>query len=125
LLPIEVVRDVPIPVVRAFFVFDIPANTERGGHAHRYCSQFMVCLGGAIDLQTFDGAKDRTIRLEEGCGILIPPAIHCTEVYSSPNLFLIVFCDKPYDVHDYIDEKDVLADLRRDGGAYFTMGRSG
>ena len=35
-------KDFPFEVQRVFYIYDVPGGTDRGGHSHRRCHQFIV-----------------------------------------------------------------------------------
>ena len=41
---IEGVRTVPFEIKRVFYLYDVPADSERGGHAHYEAEQFLVSV---------------------------------------------------------------------------------
>lgn len=112
LVPVEVAAAVPFPVERLFWVFGVPEGHLRGGHAHRLCAQYLLCVSGALDVSADDGLASATFRLEAGSGLLIPPAIWASERYLTADTTLLVLCSHSYDVDDYIDAKDDLRAFR-------------
>ena len=101
---------VPFPIAR---IFSVRANAEttRGRHAHRLCSQLMVCLDGRCEVTCKDGSSIRRILLERAShGLLIPPGIWAEQRYLDEGATLMVLCDRPYDESDYVrDYQDFLA----------------
>jgi hypothetical protein len=94
---------VPFPMARIFTITGVQAGARRGNHAHRACSQLVVCLSGGIDVILDDGHTTATHSLKaDGTGILIPPMIWNTEVFDGPATVLMVICDEPYDADEYI-----------------------
>jgi dTDP-4-dehydrorhamnose 3,5-epimerase-like enzyme len=93
---------VPFPVVRLFYVHDVPINTARGMHAHRSCRQYMICQTGRVLVDTNDGAQARRIELNPGQAVLIENGIFSSETYLDRETVLLVLCDQPYDKDDYI-----------------------
>ena len=57
----EAATGVPFDIKRMFTIA-APAGAERGRHAHRLCSQLMMCAHGAIDVVCDDGAERRVMR---------------------------------------------------------------
>jgi hypothetical protein len=98
--------DLPFTIVRLFFV-RAGAGARRGIHAHRHCSQFMMCVNGAIDVICDDGEAKRTLVLDRpNLGVLVPPSIWTTETYREAGSVLAVACDRPYGEDDYIRDYD-------------------
>jgi len=58
----EAAAQVPFRIER-MFALAAPAGAKRGRHAHRLCSQFMICVSGAVDVVCEDGSKKNTFAL--------------------------------------------------------------
>jgi dTDP-4-dehydrorhamnose 3,5-epimerase-like enzyme len=106
----EAAAHVPFATARMFTV-TAPLGARRGEHAHRRCSQFMLCVHGTIDIGCTDGSEQRTFTLDRGnLALVVPPTIWNTVVIREGNSVLVVLCDRPYEEHDYIREfRDFLA----------------
>jgi oxalate decarboxylase/phosphoglucose isomerase-like protein (cupin superfamily) len=102
LATIDLSSEVPFVVRRVFWIFDVPVGTSRGGHAHKACSQFVVCGSGGAVLTISNSGVQTTVRLKAGSGILIPPMTFLEIVFEQECSLVLVFCDKPYDSGDYI-----------------------
>jgi dTDP-4-dehydrorhamnose 3,5-epimerase-like enzyme len=93
---------VPFSISRVFTVTAL-ANSVRGQHAHKRCSQFMVCLYGSIEIICNDGfVKKRFLLDRSNLGLMMPPGIWAEEIYKKDHSILLVLCDYPYDESDYI-----------------------
>ena len=104
---------VPFPVVRLFYVRDVPPGQALGGHAHVRCRQYMICQAGRIAVTLFDGEQERVMELSPGQAILVEPGIFGTESYLDPESTLLVLCDRPYEKDDYIHERDGVVGFRK------------
>ena len=104
LIPLELTNAVPFSIARMFWVFDTPSGGTRGGHAHRRCSQYLVCQRGVVEVTVDDGGARRTLALQTGACLLIPPTIWAEQRYLTPDTILLVLCDRPYEAEDYIEE---------------------
>ena len=102
---------VPFPVVRVFYVHDVPPNTVRGRHAHRQCRQYMICQTGRLLLEATDGTQTRRIELHPGQGVLIEPGIFASETFAESDTMLLVLCDRPYDRGDYIESIETFLEM--------------
>ena len=106
-------RTVPFPVRRVFAVY-AREITERGRHAHRNCSQVMVCLAGACDVLVDDGAHRKTIALDRpSAALYVPPSIWAEQRYRQEGTILMVLCDREYDESDYIRDYDAFLAFRK------------
>lgn len=93
---------VPFPIQRVFSVSS-QAGTTRGGHAHRLCSQLLICLNGAVDVVCNDGIERLVLRLDRSDrGLYIPPSIWAEQTYLEAATVLLVLCDRPYEEEDYL-----------------------
>jgi dTDP-4-dehydrorhamnose 3,5-epimerase-like enzyme len=89
--------------IRRMFALTAPAGAKRGHHAHRLCSQFMVCVNGAVDVVCEDGREQKTFMLERrDLALLVPPGLWNTVDFRQSGSVLVVLCDRPYEESDYI-----------------------
>ena len=58
----EAAAQVPFRIER-IFTLTAPAGAVRGRHAHRLCSQFMICVSGAVDVVCEDGNSKKTFAM--------------------------------------------------------------
>jgi dTDP-4-dehydrorhamnose 3,5-epimerase-like enzyme len=98
----EAAAHVPFRIER-MFALAAPAGTKRGRHAHRLCSQFMICVSGAVDVVCEDGRKRNTYALNRrNQALLVPPGLWNTVEFRQNESVLIVLCDRVYEADDYI-----------------------
>ena len=91
----EVAAQVPFAITR-MFTLTAPSSAERGRHAHRLCSQFMVCVAGAIDVVCDDGHEHRSFRLDRGhLGLLVPPMIWNSVIFREGTRCSLCFATAP------------------------------
>ena len=93
---------VPFDIQR---VFTIAARKDeiRGNHAHKKCTQLLVCLRGQIRAWCDDGASVTEYMLDNmGVGLLVPPGVWAREEYLLEGTVLMVLCDRGYEPDDYI-----------------------
>jgi dTDP-4-dehydrorhamnose 3,5-epimerase-like enzyme len=98
----EVGKQVPFQIQRVFTV-TAPESDIRGEHAHKKCSQLLVCVSGKIKV-SYDNGKEKGIVLLEKMseGILIPPGTWAIQEYMDRNSVLMVLCDRVYEEDDYL-----------------------
>ncbi|MDB4945226.1 MAG: hypothetical protein JWP97_4760 [Labilithrix sp.] len=101
-------------VVRRMFTVRADAGAIRGRHAHKRCSQFLVCSHGRIEVDCDDGSREVTFELATGTrGLLVPPGIWATERYVTADSVLVVLCDRLYEADDYLRDHDQFLAWRR------------
>ena len=93
---------IPFNVSRVFTV-RASKGSVRGEHAHRHCSQLLICTNGAIEVKCDDNRITETYVLDKAnFGLFIPPGIWGYQKYIEENSTLTVLCDLPYEEADYI-----------------------
>ena len=108
----ETATQVPFAIQR-MFILRAPAGAHRGQHAHRLCSQFMMCVSGAVDVVCDDGREQRTFALDRGnVALLVPPTIWSTVIFREKGSVLAVLCDRPYEENDYIRDSAAFLAFR-------------
>jgi len=94
---------IPFKIKRVFFVSGGKKNSIRGNHAHKRCSQFFLCLNKEIEVTFDDGKiKKKFILKNNQIGILVPPKIWSSQVYTEKDSLMAVFCNLKYDENEYI-----------------------
>jgi dTDP-4-dehydrorhamnose 3,5-epimerase-like enzyme len=102
---------VPFKIKRVYYLYDVPAGAERGGHAHKKLQQFLVALAGSFDVVLNDGKSKQTITLNKPFeGLLITNGIwRELKNFSSGAVCLVVASDV-FEEDDYIrDFEEFLA----------------
>jgi dTDP-4-dehydrorhamnose 3,5-epimerase-like enzyme len=98
----EIAAQVPFRIER-MFALAAPAGAKRGRHAHRRCSQFMICVSGAVDVVCEDGSSKNTFALDRRSqALLVPPGLWNTVEFRQSDSVLVVLCDRVYEADDYI-----------------------
>jgi dTDP-4-dehydrorhamnose 3,5-epimerase-like enzyme len=97
--------NVPFDVKRVFYIYDIPAGSDRGAHAHKECHQLLVAISGAFEVEVFDGeVKQRFTLNQPNVGLHIPPGIWASELNFSGGGICLVLASREYEEEDYIRE---------------------
>jgi dTDP-4-dehydrorhamnose 3,5-epimerase-like enzyme len=109
----EAAEQVPFQIQRMFTIV-APAGAKRGRHAHRLCSQFMVCVSGAVAIVCDDGTERKTFSLDSGeLALLVPPGLWVDIDVRQGEAVLIVLCDRLYEEHDYIRDYAEFLSFRK------------
>ena len=67
---------VPFEIKRVYYLYDVPSDAFRGGHAHKDLYQFMIPLSGSFEVSIDDGFNSKKIMLNKpDQGLLIPSGI--------------------------------------------------
>ena len=97
---------IPFSIKRVFNVRQQKGDI-RGRHAHRHCSQLLICTNGAVEVKCDDSRTTEIYVLDKpNFGLFIPPGIWGYQKYIEDNTTLTVLCDRPYEEADYIRNYD-------------------
>jgi len=108
----EAAAQVPFRIER-IFTLTAPAGAVRGRHAHRLCSQFMICVSGAVDVVCEDGNSKKTFAMNRrNHALLVPPGLWNTVQFRQNESVLIVLCDRIYEADDYIQDYSEFLSFR-------------
>ena len=94
------------PIKRIFFSLG-KKNYFRGDHAHKKCSQLLICLNGSVNIETIDYSKKNIFNISRNnnLALLIPPMVWNRLYFKSNNSLLTVLCDYKYDnKNEYIND---------------------
>ena len=109
----EAAQQVPFQIHRMFTIV-APAGAKRGRHAHRLCSQFMLCVSGAIDVVCDDGSDRKSFSLDSGeLALFVPPSLWVDIDIRQDHSILVVLCDRVYEEHDYISNYSEFLSFRK------------
>ncbi|MGN7811295.1 sugar 3,4-ketoisomerase [Flavobacterium sp. 22659] len=98
---------IPFDIKRVYYLYDVPTESERGGHAHKDLQQFLVALSGSFDVVLNDGKEEQIITLNKPYeGLLINSGIwRELRNFSSGSICLVV-ASEVYIEEDYIRDFD-------------------
>jgi hypothetical protein len=54
---------IPFEIKRVYYLYDVPAGAERGGHAHKILQQFLVAISGSFDVVLNNGKIETKVTL--------------------------------------------------------------
>ncbi|GGE31638.1 hypothetical protein GCM10007421_01740 [Halopseudomonas oceani] len=95
-------RHVPFDIRRAYYLYDVPAGSHRGGHAHRELSQLIIAMSGSFDILLDDGCEKRKFHLARPhYGLLITPMVWREMDNFSGGSVCMVLASAHYDESDY------------------------
>ena len=86
-------------------IFTVRASkgSVRGEHAHRHCSQLLICTNGAVEVKCDDTRTTDIYVLDKpNLGLFVPPGIWADQKYIENNTILTVLCDRPFEEADYL-----------------------
>ncbi|WP_338734130.1 sugar 3,4-ketoisomerase [Mangrovimonas cancribranchiae] len=94
---------IPFAIKRVYYLYDVPSDAYRGGHAHKQLKQFLVALSGSFEVVLNDGVDEKRVVLNKpDKGLLIPTGIwRELENFSSGSVCLVLASEE-FNESDYI-----------------------
>ncbi len=95
----------PYNVKRVYYLYDVPSDAYRGGHAHKEQHEFLIALSGSFEVILDDGKNKKSVVLNKpNKGLLIPTGIwRELENFSSGSVCLVLSSGRFLE-SDYIRE---------------------
>lgn len=96
-------KTIPFDIKRVYYLFDIPSDAKRGGHAHKKLKQVLIAISGSFDVVLKDGNLKEVITLNKpDKGLLIENNIwRELENFSSGSVCLVLASEE-FSEDDYI-----------------------
>ncbi|MDY5631838.1 MAG: FdtA/QdtA family cupin domain-containing protein [Bacteroidaceae bacterium] len=97
--------EIPFPIQRVFWIYDVPTGEQRGGHSHRTCAEVVVAVKGRFTMTVDDGCSRCSVVLDSPSkGILIPAGLWCELSDFAPGTVVLVMASQAYDATGYIND---------------------
>ena len=94
---------VPFSIERVYFIYDVPAGSERGSHAHKNLEQFMIAASGSFTVELDSGSGTESFALDNpSVGLYVPPGMWRDLKDFAPNSVCLVLASTKYDESDYL-----------------------
>jgi len=95
----------PFSIKRVYYLYDVPSDSSRGGHAHIELKQFLIALSGSFDVVLDNGKERRIITLNRpNKGLLIPSGVWRELENFSAGAVCLSLVSEVYKEEDYIRE---------------------
>ncbi len=107
-------QNIPFTVKRVYYLYDVPMEAERGGHAHHKLEQYIVAASGSFTFFLDDGKEKREIFLNRPNKALhlVPGIWREMKNFSSGSICLVLASHK-YDEADYIRNYQDFLNFRK------------
>jgi dTDP-4-dehydrorhamnose 3,5-epimerase-like enzyme len=94
---------IPFRIKRIYYIFDVPSETNRGGHAHKNLCQLFIPLSGSFSITLKWGKQSKEYQLNNPKkGLYIGPMVW-RELYNfSSGAVCLVLASEKYSEKDYI-----------------------
>ena len=94
---------IPFEIKRVYYLYDVPSDAYRGGHAHKEQLEFLIALSGGFEVVLDNGFEEMKVMLNKpNKGLLIEKGVwRELENFSSGAVCLVLASDV-FDEDDYI-----------------------
>lgn len=120
---VEQLKQVPFKIERAFWIYDVPGDSVRGGHAFRETQEFVVALSGSFDVVLHDGKQEQVFHLNRSYyGVYVPKMMWREMRNFSTNAVAFVVSSTLYLEDDYImDFEEFLKEKKQGAKAVVSL----
>lgn len=106
---VEGERHVPFNIARVYFLYNVPVDAERGGHAHHELEQVIFALSGSFRIKVDDGRERATYWLRDPRkGLYVRNMIWREMDSFSQGAVCMVLASHPYDEGDYMRDYEAF-----------------
>ncbi|RUP14657.1 MAG: WxcM-like domain-containing protein [Methylobacterium sp.] len=114
LTPIEAERDVPFPIRRVYFIYDVCHGAVRAGHSHKALQQILIAVSGSFTVHLDDGRTRQSFLLSRpNIGLYVPRMFWRDIDNFSGGAVCLALASDHYEESDYY--RDYEAFLRAKG----------
>ena len=105
---------VPFEIKRVYYLYDVPSDAFRGGHAHKNLFQFMIALSGSFEVKIDDGSNNTKVMLNKpNQGLLIPSGIWREMDNFSAGSVCLVLASEFFDESDYFRDYNTFLNYKK------------
>jgi len=104
---IEGGEHIPFDIRRVYYLYDVPSDSERGGHAHQELKQLIIAMSGSFNVVLDDGVNKSIVTLNRpDVGLLIENRVWRELNEFSSGAVCFVLASEVYDESDYYRDYD-------------------
>jgi dTDP-4-dehydrorhamnose 3,5-epimerase-like enzyme len=101
----------PFHIKRVYYLYDVPSDAYRGGHAHKEVHELLIALSGSFEVLLDNGkAKQKVMLNKPNKGLLIPTGVWRELDNFSSGAVCLVLASEEFDESDYIRNYDAFID---------------
>ena len=99
---------IPFEIKRVYYLYDVPSDSFRGGHAHEEQQSIIIALSGSFEVIVNDGKTKKRIMLNKpNQGLYIPTHIWREIDNFSSGAVCLVLASTSYNEAEYIRDYEV------------------
>jgi len=103
----------PYPIKRVYYLFDVPSDSFRGGHAHKEQLEFLIALSGSFTVTLDNGKSKKSFLLNKpNKGLLLPTGIWRELEDFSSGAICLVLSSGEFEEDDYIRDYRSFKNLK-------------
>lgn len=104
----------PYEIKRVYYLYDVPSDSTRGGHAHKELQQFLIAVSGSFSVVLDNGKERKSFLLNRpNKGLLIPSGVWRELENFSAGAVCLSLVSAAYDEEDYIREYADFKSIKR------------
>lgn len=101
----------PFHIKRVYYLYDVPSDAYRGGHAHIETNELLIALSGSFEVLLDDGKTKQKIMLNKpNKGLLIPIGVWRELDNFSSGAVCLVLASEVFEEGDYIRDYNAFVD---------------
>lgn len=105
---------IPFEIKRVYYLYDVPSDSFRGGHAHKEQESIIIALSGSFEVIVDDGTSKKRIMLNKpNQGLYVPTQIWREIDNFSSGAVCLVLASTTFDENEYIrDYSEFVSSVR-------------
>ena len=104
---VEAKKHIPFSIKRCYWIYDVPGDSKRGGHAYKENEEFIVALSGSFDVIVDDGVSRQVFSLNRSYyGLYVPKGLWREMDNFSTNSLALIVSSTDFDKNDYVFDYD-------------------
>ena len=109
-------KHIPFEIKRVYWIYDVPRDDVRGGHAYKELEEVIVALSGSFDVAVDDGSgREQIFNLNRPYEGLYVPGMTWRQLrHFSTNGVALILASRPYDKDDYLYDYNEFIKIKSD-----------
>jgi hypothetical protein len=108
-------RHIPFFIRRAYWIYDVPGGSLRGGHAYIKLEEFIIAASGSFDVVVDDGSERQVVQLNRSYfGLYVPSMVWRQIENFSSNSVTLILGSLPFAEDDYLRDYETFSRSRQE-----------